>query len=556
MIVRELLTRIGFQVGPDWKQIPRDIDNVKKKADEAAASFKGIFAGFVGFEALKSIIHVADEMQMLQARVGALPQTVGSSVDAFDEVGKHANAAGAKIETYATLYARIGSAARDVIPSQEKLLDVVDTISKAIATSGASATQQKSAFYQLSEAFNMDKLQGIHLKALQTDVPEFVHALGSAMGYTSEQFHAAAKSGLITAAVLVKAIEKVKSTFDIRYSKLPFTFSRAFNELGNRYAEFINKINNESGAVPRIAKMFADFFDGVFDGLNELTDALGGGGQALKIFSLAVAAAVAPGVVKIFVGGIRLLVSEAFLLFAALFSILLIGQDFYTWMNGGDSIIGRLVGSVHKANGELDKMKIALVDVAVAFIMLAVFAPISTFKALLIWIPEAILWLGKLTIAFMTASLAELGFTWPLWLIVAAIAAVLAIAYVLYKYLTGDFQGIKDTFTTVADAFGAMVDRMTKYWADFKKFYSVGLSDIGLGGAFPQAPLTDGMQKLMNPSSNSSSQATTNNVTINQTLPPGSTPEVATASYTSARMAFDDFFGVSHVARQMNQVSQ
>src|ERR1700693_4254267 len=125
MIVRELLTKIGFQVGPDWKQIPRDIDNVKKKADDAANAFRGIFAGFVGFSALKSIIHAADEMQMLQARVAALPQTIGSSVDAFNDVEKHAHDAGAAVETYATLYARIGSAARDVIPTQEKLLDVV-----------------------------------------------------------------------------------------------------------------------------------------------------------------------------------------------------------------------------------------------------------------------------------------------------------------------------------------------------------------------------------------------------------------------------------------------
>lgn len=554
MIVRDLLVKIGFNVGPDWKQIPRDIDRVKKKADDAAKSFQRVFAGFVGFSALKYIVDTADEMQQLQARVAALPQTVTDAASAFDEVGKHANAAGAKIETYATLYARIGSAARDVIPTQEKLLDVVDTISKAIATSGASATQQKSAFYQLSEAFNMDKLQGIHLKALQTDVPEFVHALGDSMGYTGEQFHAAAKAGKITAAVLVKAIENVKATFDARFNKLPFTFHRAFTIMENRFAQFINKLNNESGAVPRISKIFANFFDAVFDGLNDLVSALDGGGQALKIFGLAIAAAVGPSVIKVFVGGMRLLISRTFLLFAALFAVTLIISDFYTWLNDGDSFIGDWVGNVHKANGELDKMKVALVGVAGAFAALVLFAPIATFKTLFSWIPYVTIRLYEFAAALWAGALAEAGFTWPLWLIVAAIAAVLAIVYLLYKFLTGDFQDVKDAFTKVADAFGKMVDRMTEYWTKFKKFY--GLPDV----IIPDVP--NGKGNLLSAPDFMAKQASTTQqqapvtVTITQNLSPGTTTDIADRANSGVKDAIDSFFGVGPIARQMNQVSQ
>jgi tape measure domain-containing protein len=549
------LTRLGFSVNESQLiRYQNATNNIRNSADGAASSFRNMFAGFVGFSALKSIIHTADEMQMLQARVAALPQTIGSAVDAFDEVGAHANAAGAKIETYATLYARIGSAARDVIPTQEKLLDVVDTISKAIATSGASATQQKSAFYQLSEAFNMNSLQGIHLKALETDVPEFMHAIGDSMGYTSEQFKDAASEGKITAAVLAKAIENVKLTFDARFNKLPFTFSRALIIMQNRYAQFINKLNNESGAVPKISKMFSDFFDGVFNGLNKLVKELDGGGQALKIFGLALAAALGPAAMKIALGGLRLLFSRMMLLFLALFVTSLAISDLYTWFQGGDSIIGDWLGNIRKANGQLDNMKIAIAGVTGTLGLLFLFAPIATFKKLWVWIPTAVMWLGRLTTALLTASLAELGFTWPLWLIVLAITAVLAIAYLLYKFLTGDFNDVKKVFSDIADAFGAMTDRMIKYWKDFKDFYSFGFKDLGLGSAFPQPQLSGGIQKLMTSSPSSNTQAPIT-VTVTQNLSPGTTPEIADRANSGFKDAIDNIFGVGHIARQMNQVS-
>jgi tape measure domain-containing protein len=557
MIVRELLTRIGFQVGPDWKQIPRDIDNVKKKADDAANAFRGIFAGFIGFSALKSLIHTADEMQQLQARIGQLPQTIGLASDAFDEVAKHANATGSSLAAYATLYTRIGQAARDVIPDQKELLSVIDTISKAVATGGASATEQKSAFYQLSQAFNVGKLQGNDLHALRTAAPDFVRAIGDALGYTGEQFAEAAKDGKVTTNELVKAIDKIKSAFDARFSKLPFTFARAFTIMENRYGMFINKINNESSVVPRISKFFADFFDGVFDGLNELVDALGGGGQALKIFAAAALAALGPSAIKILVGGLRLLASETFILFAALFAVILIGQDFYTWLNGGDSIIGRWAGVVRKSNGELDKMRIAIVAVGVALAAFILLAPAATFRALGLWVPYLTIRLGELIAALWAGNLAALGFTWPLWGVVAAILAVVAAGVLLYKYLNGDFdqilKGSGNKFVEFAQKFLQAVDWMINKWAEFKNIFH--MPDLTVAGSLvPGLGAAQNIYHSLNPPPGNA--APVNNVTINQTLPPGSTPEVADASYSASRLAVEDFFGLSHVTRQMNQVSQ
>ena len=89
MIVRELVTRLGFSVNDTkLKSYERGIGNIKTQADSAANAFRGMFAAFIGFQGLKSLANTADEMQSLEARIGMLPQTVGDAADSFNEISK------------------------------------------------------------------------------------------------------------------------------------------------------------------------------------------------------------------------------------------------------------------------------------------------------------------------------------------------------------------------------------------------------------------------------------------------------------------------------------
>ena len=161
MIVRELVTKLGFQLNNAQVQnAERATSRLKNQADQAAQSFRNIITAVASFQMVRSIVHVADSMQSLRARIEQLPQTIMPAGEAFDVVAEHASDARASIEAYGTLYNRIGNAAKDYISTQEDLLKVTDTISKALVVGGATAQEAGSVMTQFSQALGAGTLQG------------------------------------------------------------------------------------------------------------------------------------------------------------------------------------------------------------------------------------------------------------------------------------------------------------------------------------------------------------------------------------------------------------
>lgn len=132
MVIRELLIRLGL-TGSDT--VGRGLDRVDGKVDKTIQSFSalgGVLATVFGAVTISNIAKTADSMQSFEARIGMLSQTVTDSATAFDEVAKHAADSRQSIDSYATFYLRVGNAAKSVVTSQEELLSITDTVSKAM----------------------------------------------------------------------------------------------------------------------------------------------------------------------------------------------------------------------------------------------------------------------------------------------------------------------------------------------------------------------------------------------------------------------------------------
>lgn len=585
--VRELITRLGFQT--DTSQLRRyeqSTDNIRRSAEGAATAFQQMFAAFVGLSALKSIVGIADQMQSLQFRIGELPQTVVTAAQAFDTVAAHAIDARQSVAQYAQLYVRVGSATKNFLSTQEEVLQVTDAISKALVVGGASALEQKSAIEQLSQGFQAGKFQGndfkIAMAALSTDIRE---KLATAMGYTLENLKEMSSQGKITAEMLARAFIKIGPDVAYSFRKVPLTIGQAFTIIQGKFAVFVNRLNRESMAVTNIATFFVNTFSAIDNGLNRLIDGLEGGGQALKIFGLLLTAALAPTAIKLFVGAISTIFSPMTLLILAMFTAALALEDLYTWFNGGESVVGRWIGSVKDAQGKTDKFKLAVAGLAAAFVALAFVAPTAVFGVLIglvntlsaaifinivrltseialygrlaaIWVAQTIPLIWAQVTAWGAAALAALGVTWPLWAIIAIIALVAAAVYVLYKVFIGEFGDIQ-TFVQgvwdgIANGFKSMVDGLMNYWQKFKDFWGLGAStSLTVNGQSGSgSPMISPPNTMQYPSSTNNANSTI--VNINQTLPPGSTPEMASAAYNATEQAVGGFYEDS-IARRLGQ---
>lgn len=597
MIVRELLNRIGFVVNEaSLRQAEGSVNRVKDAADNAARSFQALFAGFVGFSAIKSISKTADDMQSLEARVAQLPQTVGDTAEAFDTVAKHADASRQSIDAYANFYIKLQNAGKDFIKTQEEGLQVTDTITKALVVGGATAQEQSSALLQFGQAIGSGVLQGDELRALSEAAPQFLDSLAKAIGIPRMELKKFASEGKLTSKAVIEGVKKISSEFDERFRNMPMTIGQSTTIIKNRWDVFINNLNRKSGAVTKIADLFLKGFDRIEKGLSDMVKFFGGATNTLKFFGLALAAALSPFVFRAATGAIATLLSPIGLLVTALLGLLLVGEDFYQWMNGGKSVFGKWFGNFDKAmeklnefSGTITALKIVVLSafgVMIAeWIYAGVVATITAARSAMAWITSlaqfgvalvantvavgawVVSLLAEVAVAaagwisaFVSMAIAAAPVLLPMLAIIAAVTAIVAAIFflldnwktvfsLLYNIATFNFDG-------VAKDFLALIDKMKGYWSSVKGLFGFNTttpnaqnstSTIATQNTVTPATVAGAAASPSGvPSAGFSSNTTT--MTVNQTLPPGTPQQTAEAARSATMQALDP------IARQMGQL--
>jgi tape measure domain-containing protein len=352
VIVRELVTRLGFNLNQgQLRNAEAATDRLRTGAEMAGRAFAGIFAGLAAGAGLQQIIRISDEMQSIRTRIGMLPQTVGDAGAAFDAVAQHASAAGASIDAYAGLYSKVGNAAKDYIKTQRDLLGITDTISQALVVGGATAQESAAVMIQFAQALGSGVLQGDEFRSMAEAAPQYLDKLSEAMGIPREQLKKMASEGKLTTRAVLDATRKMSGYFADQFKKMPLTVGRASQQIGNEFAQMLDKINRGTQWIPRLAQMMLDVFHTVGNAARWVVDKLGGVNNAARIV----------GITLGIVGGIVLgslipaLAALAVAVWAAVTPWLplaagialaaVVIEDLYLWISGkGKSLTEDLIG--------------------------------------------------------------------------------------------------------------------------------------------------------------------------------------------------------------------
>lgn len=364
MNIRELLIRIGV-TGSD--EATRKVTTLDNKVDDLKGSFNNLGAAITaafGVFSLAAIVHAADEMQTLEFRTGQVAQSQGTAAQAFDEVAKHATNSRISIEAYTEAYAGIGAATHDLVHDQEDLLNITDTVSKGLQLAGANTQQTTSVMSQLTQAISIQKLQWEDLKVIMQNSDAFAVRLAKSLGMSlSEMIKATqGQGGGIAADKIIDALRAMSSEVDETFKRMPMTVSQAMVVVTNRFDMAVNRFNRASGAITFVANAIVNAMNYIEGGLDYVTEALGGAENAVKILSVALGAAGLIGALKAAQFALAAFFSPIGLVIAGLTALFLIGQDVYTWLQGGPSVLGDMIGPVSKFSGELDNLTQSMTD--------------------------------------------------------------------------------------------------------------------------------------------------------------------------------------------------
>ncbi|MBP3067395.1 tape measure protein, partial [Acinetobacter baumannii] len=130
---------------------------------------------------------------------------------------------------------------------------LTETVSKAVAISGASAEAADAALVQFGQALASGTLRGEELNSVMEQTPALAKAIAQGMGITVGQLRSVAAEGKITSQEIVKALKNVQDDVDALFAKTDITIGQSLTLLNNEITKFVGEAGKGSGAAQVLA---------------------------------------------------------------------------------------------------------------------------------------------------------------------------------------------------------------------------------------------------------------------------------------------------------------
>lgn len=390
MVVRELLIGLGFALDDSkLKKADSGINSFKANAESAVATL-GRFAATIGIVfGASEIFKAADAWTNVNSRIGLVTSSTAEQATMQEKVYDIAQKTRQEYTATGDLFYKLSRSANQLGASQQDVLDVTETVNKALVIGGASTQEAQATILQLSQALASGRLQGDELRSLSENASLLTDQIAAYYGTTIGGLKEMGKDGELTAEGVFKAILQAKSKMDKQFEKMPVTVEQAVTYALNRIQRLIFNINKETGVFQSIAKGIVYSADAIAGAFERGIKFVGGFTNALK---LATAAVVAFGIawyivrnglftlemwniwlqiLKISVVNLAksffaFLLNPAFWTIAAItlaiMALVLVLEDLYYWITGGDSVLGDYLGTWEEFKDKVNAWMYNLVE--------------------------------------------------------------------------------------------------------------------------------------------------------------------------------------------------
>lgn len=239
----------------------RILVEVGQKAEKATDGLKDSFGGLktalagLGFGALvREAVQLGDTYSNIQGRL-SLVTTGTSELNAVTErLFQSAQRARVGFEATSDLYSSLARSTKTLGTSQGDLLQVTETINKALIVSGASAQTAEGALVQLAQGFASGTLRGDELNAVLEGTPRLAQAIADGMGVTVGQLRSLGSEGKITGETVFNALKTQREAVEKEFAKMPTTVAQSFTVLQNEILKYVGEANKANGATAAMAE--------------------------------------------------------------------------------------------------------------------------------------------------------------------------------------------------------------------------------------------------------------------------------------------------------------
>ncbi|WP_151765599.1 tape measure protein [Acinetobacter soli] len=254
----------------ELQSIEKNGDFATKSMDAMSVATRSLAAQMTALVSVGALISKMDAYTNLQNRLKLVTNSQTELNKAMSDTFDIAQRTRQSWDAAAQVYQGFANNAKTLGLTMDQTAKLTETVSKAVAISGASAASAEAALVQFNQGLSSGSLRGEELNSILEQTPALARAIAEGMGITVGQLRTVAATGAITSEALVKALEKASKSVDVLFDKTDPTIGQSFTMLNNEVSKFIGEAGKASGAASLTAdsvKLLAENLDLVVSSL-------------------------------------------------------------------------------------------------------------------------------------------------------------------------------------------------------------------------------------------------------------------------------------------------
>lgn len=263
------------------RNLGNELDSIERKGDFASKSMDSLsvatrqLAGYMaGLVTVSAAISKMDTYTGLQNRLKLVTNNQVELNKATEDTFRIAQKTYSAWDSVLQVYQRFSDNAKTLNLTMDDTARLTETVSKAVAISGASAAAADAALVQFGQALASGTLRGEELNSVMEQTPALAKAIAQGMGITVGELRTVAAEGKITSQEIVKALKNVQNDVDALFAKTDITIGQSMTLLNNEITKFVGESGKGSGA----AQVLAGTIQTLASNLDVLTSAMMVGG--------------------------------------------------------------------------------------------------------------------------------------------------------------------------------------------------------------------------------------------------------------------------------------
>ncbi|HBM1780172.1 TPA: tape measure protein [Acinetobacter baumannii] len=245
--------RNARNLGNELNSIERKGEFASKSMDSLSVATRALAGHMAGLLTVGSAISKMDTYTGLQNRLKLVTNNQAELNKATEDTFRIAQKTYSAWDSVLQVYQRFSDNAKTLNLTMDDTARLTETVSKAVAISGASAEAADAALVQFGQALASGTLRGEELNSVMEQTPALAKAIAKGMGITVGELRSVAAEGKITSQEIVKALKNVQDEVDTLFAKTDITIGQSLTLLNNEITKFVGEAGKGSGAAQALS---------------------------------------------------------------------------------------------------------------------------------------------------------------------------------------------------------------------------------------------------------------------------------------------------------------